>query len=143
MTKREKMRKVDLCFLKTPQDSKICDEKTSEAVQGAAAAGFFSKSLLCKPCAEIRLRCLSHKRGAAIKDLSRKAESLAALLLVALAVGGCTTTKREAVYIPTKCKTKSIPKPTPSKDSSISQDVAEILQYTELLERDLEFCKGE
>ena len=42
-------------FLNTPQDfktpakdSRICDEKTSEAVQGAAAAGFFSKSLLCE-----------------------------------------------------------------------------------------------
>lgn len=69
---------------------------------------------------------------------------LIVLVAVILAVlTGCTSTTREAVYIPTKCKTKPIPKPTPSKDSSISQDVAEILQYTELLERDLEFCKGE
>lgn len=69
---------------------------------------------------------------------------LIVLVAVILAVlTGCTTTTREAVYIPTKCKTKPIPKPTPSKDSSISQDVAEILQYTELLEKDLEFCKGE
>lgn len=69
---------------------------------------------------------------------------LIVLVAVILAVlTGCTSTTREAVYIPTKCKTKPIPKPTPSKDSSISQDVAEILQYTELLEKDLEFCKGE
>lgn len=74
----------------------------------------------------------------------RKLKMFFVLIAVILAVlTGCTTTKREAVYIPTKCKTKSIPKPTPSKDSSISQDVAEILQYTELLERDLAFCKGE
>ncbi len=51
--------------------------------------------------------------------------------------------KVEAVYIPTKCKTKDIPKPIPSKESSVSEDVAEILKYTELLERDLEFCKGD
>ncbi|ETD27322.1 hypothetical protein [Helicobacter canis] len=74
---------------------------------------------------------------------SQKAESLILLLVLALAVGGCTSTKREAVYIPTKCKTKPIPKPTPSKDSSISQDVAEILAYAELVERDLAFCRGE
>ena len=89
--KREKMRKVDLCFLTAQK--------------------------------------------------SQKAQSL--ILLLLLALGGCTTTKREAVYIPTKCKTKPIPKPTPSKDSSISQDVVEILQYIELVEHDLAFCRGE
>lgn len=74
----------------------------------------------------------------------RKLKMFFVLIAVILAVlTGCTTTKREAVYIPTKCKTKPIPKPIPSKDSSISQDVAEILQYTELLERDLAFCRGE
>lgn len=46
--------------LKTPQDSRIFDEK----------------SLLCKPRAEISLERLSHKRGAGIKDLSQKAESI-------------------------------------------------------------------
>ena len=78
---------------------------------------------------------------------SIKRISIGVVLLIAVIIAtitGCaTTTKREAVYIPTKCKTKPIPKPTPSKDSSISQDVAEILQYTEMLERDLEFCRGE
>ncbi len=59
-------------------------------------------------------------------------------------LAGCAeVTKREAVYIPTKCKTKPIPKPTPSKESSVSEEVAEIFKYTEMLERDLEFCKGE
>ena len=76
--------------------------------------------------------------------MMRKLKMFFVLIAVILAVlTGCTTTKREAVYIPTKCKTKPLPKPTPSKDSSISQDVAEILQYTELLERDLAFCRGE
>ena len=74
---------------------------------------------------------------------SQKAESLILVLVLVLVLGGCTTTKREAVYIPTKCKTKPIPKPTPSKESSISQDVAEILQYIELVEKDLAFCRGE
>lgn len=60
-----------------------------------------------------------------------------------LLTGCVTTTKREAVYIPTKCKTKPIPKPIPSKESSVSEEVAEIFKYTEMLERDLEFCKGE
>ena len=110
--------------LNTPQDSRICDEKP----------------LLCKASAEISLEWLSHKRAAAIKGLSRKAESTS-IILMALLLSACTTTK-EAVYIPTKCKTKDIPKPMPSKESSVSEDVAEILKYTELLERDLEFCKG-
>ena len=57
------------------KDSRICDEKTSEAVQGEAAAGFFSKPLLFKPRKEIRLECLLTQRGAEIKGLSRKAES--------------------------------------------------------------------
>lgn len=67
------------------------------------------------------------------------------MLAVALALlTGCAeVTKREAVYIPTKCKTKPIPKPIPSKESSVSEEVAEIFKYTEMLERDLEFCKGE
>lgn len=67
------------------------------------------------------------------------------MLAVALILlTGCvSTTKREAVYIPTKCKTNPIPKPTPSKESSVSEEVAEIFKYTEMLERDLEFCRGE
>lgn len=67
---------------------------------------------------------------------------LAVMLVVLVNIIACTTTK-EAVYIPTKCKTKDIPKPMPSKESSVSEDVAEILKYTEMLERDLEFCKGD
>ena len=67
------------------------------------------------------------------------------MLAVALTLlTGCAeVTKREAVYIPTKCKTKPIPKPYPSKESSVSEEVAEIFKYTEMLEKDLEFCKGE
>lgn len=69
---------------------------------------------------------------------------LAVMLVVLINVIACADiTKREAVYIPTKCKTKDIPKPMPSKESSVSEDVAEILKYTEMLERDLEFCKGD
>lgn len=64
-------------------------------------------------------------------------------IALALLAGCAEVTKREAVYIPTKCKTKPIPKPTPSKESSISQEVAEIFTYTEMLERDLEFCRGD
>lgn len=66
------------------------------------------------------------------------------LTIALILLTGCAeVTKREAVYIPTKCKTKHIPKPIPSKESSVSEEVAEIFKYTEMLERDLEFCKGE
>ena len=64
-------------------------------------------------------------------------------IALTLLVGCAEVTKREAVYIPTKCKTKPLPKPTPSKESSISEQVAEIFAYTEMLERDLEFCRGD
>lgn len=66
------------------------------------------------------------------------------LVIALILLTGCAeVTKREAVYIPTKCKTKPIPKPYPSKESSISEEVAEIFKYTEMLEKDLEFCRGE
>lgn len=80
-----------------------------------------------------------------IKSIKGKFVGVIVLIAVILAtITGCaTTTKREAVYIPTKCKTKPIPKPYPSKDSSVSEEVAEIFKYTEMLERDLDFCKGE
>lgn len=61
--------------LKTQQDSRICDEKTSEAVQGEAAAGFFSKSLLCERVQGRILGVCNRSTREAIKDLSRKAES--------------------------------------------------------------------
>ena len=77
-----------------------------------------------------------------IKHISIGIIILIAVILAVL-TGCATTTKREAVYIPTKCKTKPIPKPIPSKESSVSVEVAEILKYTEILERDLEFCRGE
>lgn len=53
------MKKQKLCFLASPQDSRIWEVE----------------SVLCKPRAEIRLGCLSHKRGAEIDDSSPKAES--------------------------------------------------------------------
>ena len=66
------------------------------------------------------------------------------LTIALILLTGCAeVTKREAVYIPTKCKTKPLPKPYPSKESSVSEEVAEIFKYTEMLEKDLEFCRGE
>lgn len=66
------------------------------------------------------------------------------MLTIALTLlTGCAEVTKQAVYIPTKCKTKPLPKPYPSKESSISEEVAEIFKYTEMLERDLEFCRGE
>ena len=115
--------------LNTAQDSRIFDEK----------AGLCSGEQGDKTRASID--AASHKLPA----LSQKAESIkktTPIILMALLLSACTTTK-EAVYIPTKCKTKDIPKPMSSKESSVSEDVAEILKYTELLERDLEFCKGD
>ena len=57
------------------KDSRICDEKTSEAVQGAAAAGFFSKSGLFKDSQGRALGVRNRRESAEIADLSRKAES--------------------------------------------------------------------
>ena len=79
------------------------------------------------------------------KSIKEKFVGVIVLIAVILAtITGCaTTTKREAVYIPTKCKTKPIPKPYPNKEYSVSDEVAEIFKYTEMLERDLEFCRGD
>ena len=57
------------------KDSRICDEKTSEAVQGEAAAGFFSKSGLCEAVQGRALGVRNRSGDEAIADLSRKAES--------------------------------------------------------------------
>ena len=57
------------------KDSRICDEKTSEAVQGEAAAGFFSKSGLCEATQGRALGVRNRSGDEAIADLSRKAES--------------------------------------------------------------------
>lgn len=51
---------------------------------------------------------------------------------------GCADKQKEAVFIPTKCKITMPKKPMPQ--DSPSKSVIEILKYTELLERDLEFC---
>lgn len=60
-----------------------------------------------------------------------------AVLAVFLIVG-CADKQKEAVYIPTKCKV-DMPKKPIQRDST-SQSVIEILQYSELLEKDLDFC---
>ncbi|WP_317371471.1 valine--tRNA ligase [Helicobacter canis] len=57
------------------KDSRICDEKTSEAVQGEAVAGFFSKSGLFKDSQGRALGVRNRRESAEIADLSRKAES--------------------------------------------------------------------
>ena len=49
----------------------FCDEKTSEAVQGAAVAGFFRKSLLCEQAQGSYLGG-DLRACEVIKDLSRK-----------------------------------------------------------------------
>ena len=144
----EKVDSIDRHALqsKARDDNKKADSRRNEKRDNSTPArrilGFAMRNLcFASRVSEIRLERLSSSRGAAIKGLSRKAESTS-IILMALLLSACTTTK-EAVYIPTKCKTKDIPKPMPSKESSVSEDVAEILKYTELLERDLEFCKGD
>lgn len=58
-----------------------------------------------------------------------------------LALQACAN-KKEAVYIPTKCDIQMPAKPYARDNQSTAQRVAEILQYTELLEADLSFCIG-
>ena len=78
-----------------------------------------------------------------LEKIKRVVLGIVVLIAVIITIGGCAKAESQAVYIPTKCKTKPIAKPTPSKESSISVEIVEILQYTELLERDLQFCRGE
>ena len=78
-----------------------------------------------------------------LEKIKRVVCGIVVLIAVIINTIGCAKAESQAVYIPTKCKTKPIAKPTPSKESNISEDIVEILQYTELLERDLQFCRGE
>ena len=73
----------------------FCDEKTSEAVQGEAAAGFFSKSLLCE---QAQGSYLSGDLRACevIKDLSRKAESTSAKINPKQTAQNLSTIKRDS-----------------------------------------------
>ena len=55
------------------KEAVLCDEKTSEAVQGVSTqAGFFSKSLLCELTQGRILGVCNRRAHEAIKDLSRK-----------------------------------------------------------------------
>lgn len=78
-----------------------------------------------------------------MKRIFKRTNVCFSLLLIFFLTGCTHTIKREPVYIPTKCKIQQRAKPIPSKDSSISQDIEEILKYTELIESDLEFCRGQ
>lgn len=60
------------------------------------------------------------------------------MIIIIFFMLGCADKQKEAVYIPTKCKITMPKKPMPQ--DSPSKSVIEILKYTELLERDLEFC---
>ncbi|MDL0079427.1 hypothetical protein [Helicobacter zhangjianzhongii] len=62
-------------WILTPLDSRICDEKTSEAVQGVAAAGFFSKVGLCSGEQGDKTRASIDAASHKLPTLSRKAES--------------------------------------------------------------------
>lgn len=59
-------------------------------------------------------------------------------VMIILILSGCIDKQAQAVYIPTKCKI-DMPKKPIQRDST-SQSVVEILQYSELLEKGLEFC---
>lgn len=60
------------------------------------------------------------------------------MIIIIFFMLGCADKQKEAVYIPIKCKIAMPQKPMPQ--DSPSKSVIEILKYTELLERDLEFC---
>lgn len=60
------------------------------------------------------------------------------MIIIIFFMLGCADKQKEAVYIPTKCKITMPQKPMPQ--DSPTKSVIEILKYTELLERDLEFC---
>lgn len=60
------------------------------------------------------------------------------MIIIIFFMLGCADKQKEAVFIPTKCKITMPQKPMPQ--DSPSKSVIEILKYTELLERDLEFC---
>lgn len=56
-------------------------------------------------------------------------------------LSGCAT-KKELVYIPTKCDADMPQAPIYKRGHNEASAVVEILQYTEKLEKTLEFCIG-
>ena len=73
-------------------------------------------------------------------EFLKKFLTLLVLVMFALWSLGCST-MREPTYIPTKCEVKRIEKPT--RGEYASDSVVKILTYTELIEKDLDFCRGE
>lgn len=55
---------------------------------------------------------------------------------------GCAT-KKELVYIPTKCEVDVPKAPKYTKGKSEDKAVVEILKYTEQLEKIVKFCTGD
>lgn len=58
-----------------------------------------------------------------------------------LFITACAT-KKELVYIPTKCEADKPAKPTYKKNQTEADSIIEILQYTEKLEKIVDFCIG-
>lgn len=60
---------------------------------------------------------------------------LITLLICIIALGGCSA---KVVYVPVKCGI--IQRTKPVKTPNIVENIKNILIYTELLEKDLDFC---
>lgn len=63
------------------------------------------------------------------------------VLFLGFAMSGCAT-KKELVYVPTKCEVEVPKAPIYTKGKSEDKSVVEILQYTEKLEKIVKFCTG-
>lgn len=63
------------------------------------------------------------------------------LLLMPFVLLGCST-KKEFVYIPTKCEVDKPPRPAYKKNQTEADSIIDILQYTEKLEKIVDFCIG-
>lgn len=58
-----------------------------------------------------------------------------------LAISGCATqTKYQQVFIPSPCEIQEREKPQRSGD--IIRDLKAVLIYSELIKKDLDFCRG-
>ncbi|STO97149.1 Uncharacterised protein [Helicobacter canis] len=68
--------RISACSVKPLRDSRIVELESRLLLKKPAAAAPCTASLVFKPRKEIRLDCLSMKRGEEIRDSSPQAESL-------------------------------------------------------------------
>lgn len=127
--------KTAISHLKSRRAS-VEDENSNSCGKAVNVFGYFYRKL--------RLRLFWQRVRLSVYELSKISKSFASLTQIcffSVAVSGCATIYKE-VKVPIKCDIPA--RERPALDTTrIVEAIKSLLIYTESLEKDLEFCRGE